>query len=395
MVTIIILGGGFGGLAAANKLLKTGHNVILISDTDHFLYTPLLHEVAAGEVLTEHISVYVRDFLKGDNFRFIRAKVSKVDAMNQEVYYNKSKIQFDILLIATGSRVNYYGIKGADKYTYNMKIKDEVAKLKRNIKESLEKTTATDDEEELEKLLTFVIAGAGPTGIEYSGDLAEYLKKQESKYPAMKKKKQRIFVLNAAKDILPIMHDKSRNWVKKRLEKKGITLMNESPITEVGEDYVVIAGKDKIFSNTIVWSAGVTPNELPTEPKLQDERGYFQIDTYLRVKGKENIFAIGDASFLPNVPPLAQSARDEGLFVADNIIRAIEKKELKEFKFNNKGILISIGKYYGIAELRVFGNIVYLQGIIPRVLKRAVYLMGLPTLKAKLYLLHDWVNSIF
>lgn len=395
MEKIIIIGGGFGGIAAASKLIQNKKSVTIISESDHFLFTPLLHEAAAGELSVDNIAICLRNIFKGTDIRLIKSKVEKIDLTKRIVHYGKEKLNYTTLIISTGSQVNYYGIKGAEEFTFNLKKKHDVLKLRESVRESLERASATKNKKEIEKSLTFVVVGAGPTGIEYIGDLAGYLAKEKQHYPVLKKYSPKLFLVNAAKEILPLMDQKSKSFVLKRLSNIGVTLLNESLVSEVGEGFVVLPGYKRIYSGTIVWSAGVKPSTLVTVPRIQDERGYFYVDNYLKISGQDNVYAIGDSAFMKGVPQLAQSAIAQGNAAADNILRKLEGKNQKSFNFRSKGILVSIGKYFAVGELYFLGRKISISGFIPRVMKRLTYLYNLPTMKAKIDVLHEWVVNSF
>ncbi len=384
MKRVVILGGGFGGVYAARRLLKSPIvKVVMISKTNYFLFTPLLHEAAVGSLNRHNIVEPIRDLFKSENFSFIRAEAKAIDTIKKIVIAGKSpdeiKIHYDYLIAAIGSRPNFYNIKGAEKYAMPLKtIKDSI-KIRNSIIDSLERKKAD-----------FAIIGGGATGVEVSGDIADFVKENAKKYNI---KKSKIYLIQAAKDILPgsAIKDQAMAYLKK----KGITVLTNSPATEIGRDYIIIGNKKKIRASVIIWCGGIKPNEIKTIPRLQDKKGYFAVDEFLRAE--KSVFAIGDCSYNKSNPApfLAQAAVQQAETASQNILNIIQNKKLKKFKFINKGFIVSVGKRNAVGEIN-YPFKLKIKGLAAWVLKRHIYLINIIGLKNKIKVGIEWLlNLIF
>jgi NADH:ubiquinone reductase (H+-translocating) len=398
MVRVIILGGGFGGVFTAKNLLnKKNIEVVLISKTNYFLFTPLLHEVACGSINRHTICEPIRDVLKGDNFKFYRAQVDKVDATNKTVYFGKNKLDYDFLVIAIGSESFTFNIPGVKENALKLKSIRDSIEIRGSLIKSLESANLSKNKRNIEKYLNFVVIGAGATGVELAGEISDIIKDNlQNRFGHLKKYKPKVHLIQASSDILPIMSKKSIKNARKILKKKDVKVYTNTFVSEVLVDEVKTKTGLSIKSSTIIWSGGVKPRAIKTVPKLQDEKGFFRVNKNLQVKNFPEIFALGDVSHIESepVPMLAQVAMQQSIIVSKNIINLVEGNNLDEFKFKNKGILVSIGEFKVIGD--IFNGKLSVKGSFWWFVKRTIYIMNMIGLRNKIRVGIEWfINLIF
>ena len=386
MKRVVIIGGGFGGLRTAYNLINN-FEIVLINSRNYFLFTPLLHEVSVGSINRHNVVEPIREAIRHKNFKFLRTTASKIEFDNKKVFYREGTIKYDYLVIAIGASVNYYNIKGADKYTLCLKTVQDSIQIRNRLLEMMENNALTPVSDN-----TLCVIGAGPTGVELTGDICDFLAENSHNYPNFR---YNIYLIQAIKDILPILSNKSRQSVVIKLKEKGVKILTSTAVTEVKKN-LVIMGNKKIQASLIIWSGGTKPNFIETIPKVQNEKGYLTVDSYLRVR--DNVFALGDCAYNAEnpVPALAQVAVKQAEIVSKNIINLDKGRMLEEFNFRNKGILVSVGNKYAVADLLFFNRTIHLKGIIPWFLKRHIYLMNLIGWKNKIHVGIEWfINLIF
>lgn len=379
---IVIIGGGFAGIYTAKHLVKKVCKVTLISRTNYFLFTPLLHEVAVGTVNRHNICTPIRDMFSEKNFRLIRSEVSKIDQKKKTVYFDDSSLNYDKLIIATGCQINYFGIEGAEEFSSGLKTVRDAIKIRDRTIELLEDCAIHP------KPLSFAVVGAGPTGVELCGDLCDLIEENfKKRYPELKGLKHEFHLIQASEDILPVLGDKARKAASNILEKSGIVIHRNSKVTKVGKDFVQV-GEKKIKADLIVWSGGIKPAKLNIIPDIQSESGYIETNEDMSVKDHKDIYALGD---IAGKPWLAQSAVQQSRTAADNILG---KKE--SFKFKNKGIIVSLGHRKAVGELYFFGKTFVIKGKLAWYMKRTIYLMNIIGIRNKMHVGFEWIlNLIF
>ena len=400
MRNIIIVGAGFGGAYTALYLKRLSKNkkIILFNKHNYFLFTPLLHEVATGGQNRHNIVLEIRELFKGRNCEFYATEIQKVDFIKKEVYFDNSKITYDKLILALGSKANITDIKGARQYALPLKtIRDAIA-IRTKIVRSLEKASITTNQDEIEKLLTFAIIGGGPTGVELAGELAEFLSELLPYYKKINTLLVRVYLIQRGPKIIQqLLHDKCAIIVKKQLKKKNIHVLLNSEVTEIQENYIIINSTTKINSYNIFWTAGITPNIIEIIPKVTNKDGYYEVNEFLEVRNIKDVYAIGDCalnynpgSTKPNTA-LAQLAVKQAKHLAQNIYR--EQKNMKKipFIFKPKGFLVSVGSWWAIAEIK---NKV-LKGKFAWLIWRTIYLTKIIGIKNKIRVGTEWFILLF
>lgn len=381
MRKIVIIGGGFAGAYAAKSLLKRlphDCSIALINPSPFFTFKPLLHEMATGVFGSDVVCEPISSFLHHKNFEFIKGKATAIDLKKQSVSMNKFVVPYDYLIIATGSKTNFFGVPGAEEYALKLESLDDAFRIKNALIEASKKQHPR-----------IIVVGAGPTGSEVSTEISEFMRQ-------IKKDDFSLALLTRSTSFLPQIKERSRALVCRFFSIKNVKLLAGRAVVKVGKNFVVTDKGEKMAADVIVWAAGVTPVAIPVKPAIELPKGFFPVDSFLRLKGYENVFAVGDCSFAVNldgsaIPQLAQSATDEGIFVADNVLASIRKKTLKNFIFRQKGFILPLGKGRAVAEIKGFS----FDGFFAWWLNRTVYLVNMFKLSHKLYVLWRWNLGLF
>ena len=408
MAKIVIIGGGFGGVYAAKELLKRLDNkkdtVVLINQTNYFLFTPMLHEIATGGISLQHIAEPIRKEIRNKNFNFVEDKVKTIDFNKKMIVVEKSRqISYDYLVIAVGGKTNFFNIPGAEQFCYQLKDLHQAFDIRNKIIEQIE--TAERDGN-LDHNLSFAIIGGGPTGVEIAGEIVEFADQIKENCPNIKEKTTEIYLVQRNSRLLPMLHEKCSEKVTKELNRKGVTVLTNCSVTRVFKDGFEIietnqrdAKKSKkriILAAMVIWTSGVVSNQVAITPKLPDKEGSIEIDTYLRVKGRKKEFAIGDCAYCIDgngnkVPWLAQAAIKQAKTCAENIVNDINNKPLKKFVFKSSGLLVSVGRRYAVAEM---GSLRF-KGFFAWWLWRTIYLSKLLGIENKIRVAYEWTLDLF
>lgn len=400
---IVIIGGGFGGVYTAKYLLKklkcrNDFKITLINRENYFLFTPMLHEVATGGLNRSNIVEPIRQILKADNFEFIKCRVKEIDFNKKIVYTNLCDLNYDSLVIAIGSTSNFYNISGAKEYCLDLKDIQAAASVRNKIIDSLELALKLKNKEDISKYLTFCVVGGGPTGVELAAEISEFVKQMlKDNYKHLGKNNFKIYLIQKGDKIMPFIHPKCIEKASNELINKGVTLLLNSSVSKVFKDAVEINNNKKIYSNTIIWTSGIKPNEIKTIPKITDEKEYFHVNEFLQVDKMNNVFALGDCALFFNknedkpIPFLAQTAIKEAEYVTKNIINSIEGKNLEECRVRLSGLLVSIGQKYAVADIHG----IRFKGFFAWWLWRTIYLFKLIGKANKFRVALDWTINLF
>ena len=403
---IVVVGGGFGGAYAGQTLAKRSSanaEVVLIDRQNFLLFYPLLIEAGVGNLEPRHVTVPIRKFL-GKRARFVMAEVERVDLEQQQVVYRVSgkeveeTLHYDHLILAPGSVTKFPPIPGLEDHAFELKsLRDSIEFRDRGIR-LLELANTVTDREERRALLRIVIVGSNFSGIELAGEYQEFLTEQAKSYPNVDEDDVQIVVVEYAKRILPAIDSDLALFARRNLESRGVVVHTETSLNQVCPDYVFLTNGEKVRTHTTVWCAGITPS--PMLSKIQglpcDERGYILCDKTAKVKGFDNVWAVGDSAFIPDgegkpYAATAQNASRQGSLAAENVLRVLRGEELKPFEYNPVGSLAAIGCRTAVA--RVFG--VKLSGFLAWWLFRTVYLMKMPSWSRRVRIVIDWTLSLF
>ena len=356
---IVIVGGGFGGINAAQGLKNSSFEITIIDKTNHHLFQPLLYQVATAALSPADIAMPIRTiFTNNRNIKIIMAEVLFIDRENKFVGTTSSKINFDYLILAPGTRHSYYGKPEWEKIAPGLKTLNDALIIRENILNSLEEAEKLNDKESGNQYLTFVIIGGGPTGVELAGAIAEIAKQTMIKdFRIIKADKTRVILIEGSKRILSSYPNSLSQKAKVDLEKLGVEVIVELAVEEIGEDYVRIHNKI-IQAKNIIWAAGnEAPGFLKSLNTDMDNAGRVLVNKDCSIPNYENIFVIGDAAalrdktgnFLPGVAPVAIQ---QGKYVARIILEEKRHENRQPFSYLDKGNLATIGKAKAIAEIR-------------------------------------------
>jgi NADH dehydrogenase len=395
---VVIIGGGFGGLQVAKKLENKPVEVLLLDKHNYHTFQPLLYQVAMGSLESESIAFSLRkNFSSQKNFRFRIAEVSKVNAEKNTIDTTIGEIAYDYLVIATGSTTNFFGNKDIEHFSMPMKSIPEALNLRYSVLQNIEEALLKSSKEERDPYLTFVLVGAGPTGVELSGSLAELRNHILNKdYPELKREDMKVYLVDFLPRVLGPMSEEASKAAKDFLTGMGVEVLLGMKVESYDGEEIKFEGGKTIRTKNVIWSAGV----MGVVPEGIDrdiiERGNrIRTDSICRVAGTTNIFAIGDvAAMITNDTPkghpgVAQVAIQMGQHVAKSIIQLINGEPTAPFKYFDKGSLATIGRNKAVADL---GKIKF-QGFFAWLVWMFVHLVSLLGGRNKVIVFINWVSS--
>ena len=403
---MVILGGGFGGVYAAihlEKLLarQSAVEICLVSHDNFFLFTPMLHEIAASDLEITNIVNPLRKLLR--KVEVLVGDVNQIDLPNKRVlishgYRNHSlQIDYDHLVIALGSITNFYDIPGLADLAVPMKSLRDAIQLRAQIIRHLEEANSECNLTDRQSLLTFVVAGGGFAGVETVAALNDFVREALPFYPNLCEDMLRVMLVHSGPAILPELGESLGRYAEEVLARRGVEIRLKNRVKSVTEGKVFLADGVSIPSHTLVWTAGTVPSPIISSLPCAKERGRLLVNQFLRVPDWPDVWAVGDCAFVPDIrnpgqshPPTAQHAIREGKVVAQNIAAALLGRALKSFSFRTIGLLASIGRRMGVA--RIFGF--NFSGFFAWWMWRTVYLSKLPGLDKKVRVAFDWTLDL-
>jgi NADH dehydrogenase len=357
---VVIIGGGFGGLNAAKSLKKADVDLLLIDKTNHHLFQPLLYEVATAALSPGEIATPIREILRGqDNATVLMGDVITIDKTQKKVTLdNGDRIDFDILIVATGARHSYFGNDKWEQFAPGLKTINDAINLRQHILISFEKAERlAETSGDISKYLNFVIIGGGPTGVEMSGAIAEIAYKTMFKnFRKIKPENSKIFLIEATPFILPVYSQKLSLRAKKDLEELGVNVIVGKKVTNVTEEGVQVEDSF-IPSVNVIWAAGNQGSAiLKTLEVPMDRQGRVIVEKDLTIPGHPNIFVIGDAAHAAGpdgkpLPGIAPTAIQQAKYVAKLIKTNKPPQERLPFKYFDKGSMATIGKSRAIVSV--------------------------------------------
>ena len=353
---VVVVGAGFGGLACARKLSGEQADVLVLDRHNYHLFTPLLYQVATSLLNPSDIAYPLRAvFRRSPNVRFHQAAVEGVDTDRKTVRTTLGEeIPYDSLVVATGSTNNYFANASLAHHTLGMKSLAEAMRLRNHVLSCLELATRAAGPTEQRALLTFIVVGGGPTGVEYAGALSELLRLVLGRdYPELDPALARIVIVEGLERLLGAFHPKLGAYAADELRSKGIEVRTATLVESAGDDHVVLRGGKRIDSRTVVWSAGVRPTDpLGDHVKERSRSRRIAVDEHMRVPGVDGVYAIGDAASVTTrdgeLPMLSPPAMQAGRYVA----RAILGRTQPPFRYVDKGTMATIGRRAAVADVR-------------------------------------------
>ncbi len=391
---VVIVGAGFGGLTCAAALRSTPVQVTLIDRQNYHLFQPLLYQVATASLSPGDVATPIRGMCREQfNVRVLLGSVTGVDSTRQEVLIGSKRIPYDYLVIATGAQHNYFGRDEWERYAPGLKRIDDAIEVRRRLLTAFEQAENTDDAQRRASLLTFIIVGAGPTGVELAGAIAELAKHgMEKDFRNFDPASARVILIQAGSRVLPTFSERLSTVARTALERLGVEVLTGSRVEHIDDEGVIVNG-ERIAARTVLWAAGVIAS--PAARWLggeADRAGRLKVGTDLSVPGLKNVFAIGDTALSTAwagqpVPGLAPAAKQAGAYVAKVIrARVMGRKAVPAFTYQHLGSLATIGRKSAVVE---FGSL-RLSGTSAWWLWGLIHIYFLVGLRNRLSVMFDW-----
>ncbi len=395
---VVIVGGGFGGLNAVRALRRAKADITLVDRRNHHLFQPLLYQVATGGLAPSQIAYPIRAIVRRQrNTRVLLDEVLSVDVAAQELILREGKISYDYLILAAGAEDSYFGHDDWERNAPGLKSLEDALEIRRRILLAFERAERETSAVRRAMLLTFVIIGAGPTGVELAGAIAEISRRvMVSDFRSIDPRQARIVLVEAGPRILPSFPASISASAKKSLVRIQVEVLTDRPVTSVGVDSVGF-NDQRIQAGTILWAAGVKASPLmKTLGVPLDRAGRVIVAPDLSVPGHPEIFVIGDAAAVGHqtgkpVPGVAPAAIQQGRYAAHNVMRALEGQPREAFRYRNMGNLATIGRSMAVAE---FGRI-RLSGFVAWMLWLFVHILYLVSFRNRITVTFEWAWDYF
>jgi NADH dehydrogenase len=391
---VVIVGGGFGGVYTAKKIDTRYFQVVLFDKHNYHTFQPLLYQVATAALQPDSIVGPLRKiFNRYKDIHFRMLKVFGVDPEMQKIFTSAGALHYDHLIIATGMKTNFFGNKEIEQFALPMKTIPNALNLRSHLMQMFEWASMTTDPELQNRILTIVLAGAGPTGVELAGALSELRKYVLPKdYPQVDFSKMKIYLVDGLPRVLPPMSEKAGNITKKSLEKLGIIVKTNTLVEGYDGRVLKFKSGETIDTYTVIWSAGVTGEAIEGLKKEWIEKGRILTDTHCKIIGSKNIYAIGDIALMRSNkypkghPGVAQPAIQMGKYLGRNLKAMHEGKDVEPFEYFDKGSLATIGRGRAVADIGKF----HFGGRPAWWIWLFVHLTFLITFRNKLFVLVNW-----
>jgi NADH dehydrogenase len=397
MTRIVVLGGGFGGIEAMRVLERrlggrADVELLLISDNNYLLFTPLLPQVASSLVEPRHIVQPIRDIRGSRRFRFRRDRVEGIDLAARRVHLAEGSVEYDRLVLALGGITPSFGIPGVDAHALNYKSLEDGVLLRDHLIDLAEHADHEPDPAARRRLLTICVVGGGYTGVELIAELQDFFESYlVRRYRGIEAGDYRLLLLEASREILRGVHPTLAERARASLRREGIEVRTGTPVTRVLEGAVEIQGAEQIPVGLTVWAAGVKGHPVLADlPVEHDRLGRVVVDAHLRVPAHPAVYGVGDAVTIQGRPeasiPIIPAALAHGRLAADNIVADLAGRGLETIEFRPQGMLVSLGERYAVVEimgLRFSGYAAWL-------FWNALHLYKLVGLRKQLQVALDW-----
>ena len=396
---IVIIGGGFAGLAAAKGLEKQELQVVLIDKHNYHTFQPLLYQVATGGLEPDSIAFPLRKrFNDVENFYFRLAEVKKINQEKNTIETSIGELEYDELIIATGSTTNFFGNTSIQKYAMEMKSVPQSLNIRSLILENFEEALLTSNIEERNALMNFVIVGGGPTGVELAGALAEMKKGILPKdYPDLDIRQMQINLIQSSGEILKGMSAEASEKAEDFLIKLGVNVWKNLRVLDYDGKTVITNGEDHFRAETVIWAAGVKGEMIDglNAECIIERAARVKVNEFNQVENYTNIYAIGDIACMSSEenpyghPMMAQPAIQQGKLVAKNIIAKLFNKKIKAFVYKNKGSMATIGRNKAVVDLPKWK----FQGVFAWFVWMFVHLLSLIGFRNRVIVFINWVYN--
>jgi NADH dehydrogenase len=390
---VVILGGGFGGLNAARTLKRAPVRVTVIDRRNHHLFQPLLYQVATAALNPSDIAQPIRRVLRRQkNAEVLLAEAVAIDRANKQVKLGDGVIDYDYLVVATGATHAYFGHDDWAACAPALKTIEDALVIRRRVLSAYEAAEREGDAAVQQSLLTFVVVGGGPTGVELAGALAEISRRVlQRDFRRIDPSRARIVLVEAGPRLLPTMHADSSERARRQLERLGAEVKLAVPVTAVDEQGVTLGGGERVPARTVLWAAGVAASPLARSLDVPlDRAGRVRVAPDLSIPGSPDVFVIGDLAALEQngqlVPGVAPAAIQEGKHVARNLLRRVRGQPTLPFRYRDKGTLATVGRAAAVAELAGLR----IGGFFAWVLWLTVHILYLIGFRNRVFVLAQW-----
>ena len=396
---VVIIGGGFAGLSIAKKLRNKGLQVVLIDKHNYHTFQPLLYQVATGGLEAGSIAYPIRKVIQEyQDFYFRLTSVKEIDTQNQKIISEIGELNYDYLIIATGSKTNYFGNKEIERNSMSMKTIPQSLNIRSLILENFEQAVLSTNEADKNALINFVLVGAGPTGVELAGALAEMKRAILQKdYPDLDISKMEINLIQSGDRILNTMSEKSSTAAEKFLIDLGVIVHKNVRVTNY-DGRTITTNSDLTFETaTVIWTAGVQGAVIHglDAKSLVERVERIRVNQFNQVVGYNNIFAIGDIASMESEkypqghPMMAQPALQQGDLLGENLVKLLSNKPMKPFEYNDKGSMATIGRNLAVVDLPKY----HFNGVFAWFVWMFVHLFSLIGFKNKAVVFLNWVYN--
>ena len=404
---VVIAGGGFAGSSAARELErllpKQSARLILVNDVNFMLYTPFLPEAAAGMIEPRHVVTPLRDMLRRTNLRLGAVTGHDPEARTVVLSTHEREdetLRYDQFLVATGSVSRSLPVPGLDRHAIGFKSLADAIWLRNHVIETLERANATDDPARREELLTYVFVGGGYSGLEALAELQDFAADAMERYPRARLHGMRWILVEAADRVLPEVHQGLADYAVRELRGRGIDVRMGTMLEEAREDSARLSTGEEIPTKTIVWTAGVAPHPSLRRLSLPlGDHGKVEVDEYMRVRGLDGVWAIGDCAAVPDpntggqrpCPPTAQHAVRQGPAVAHNIACQLGVATTpRRFDYRAKAAFVNLGRYKAVGEL----SKKRFRGFPAWWMARTYHVSQIPGIARKIRAVADWTVGL-
>ena len=397
MLNVVVIGGGFGGLKFLQRARSSKIQFTLIDKQNHHLFQPLLYQVATAVLSPANIAFPIRRMFK--NYKNVKVILDEAVDINRDektvTISNGDNIKYDQLIVSTGSKHSYFGNEDWSKYSNGLKGINDALQIRERLLRAFEKAENEKNIDKRAKYLNFVVVGGGPTGVEMAGSIAEIaFNNMKEEFRNFKSSDANVYLIEATEKILPMYSDRLSGKAKKYLEDFGVEVRTDEKVVKIEND-LVTTDKEDIHTDNVVWAAG---NEAsPIIEKLNtktDNEGRAIVDPDCSLKDDGNVFVIGDAANYKDkknntLPGIAPVAIQQGKYLAKVIKSKTIKKDRKPFKYNDKGMMATVGKYKAIGKI---GNI-EVSGFLAWLFWSAIHILYLIGYRSKILVVIEWIFS--
>jgi len=394
---IVVIGGGFGGIELIKHLRKAAFRITLVDKHNYHTFQPLLYQVASGGLGADAIGYPFRLIFRAQkNFRFLHTEVKQIVADRKLIETEVGPLQYDHLVLATGSTTNYFGNKEIERLSMPMKSIPEALNLRSDLLEECEAATRNPDINIQKKHLRFVVVGGGPTGVETAGSLAEFRNTvMKHDYPELDPNLMEVYLVEASANLLNGMRVQSGEKAKQYLEKMGVIVKTGVSVSSYKNEVVSLSDNSELASNTLIWAAGVKGKLIAGLPEACTLGSRFQVDEYHKIMGIDHVYAIGDSAGMITVdhpkghPMVAPIAVQQGNNLATNFINGLNGQPLQKFRYNDKGSMATIGRNKAVVDLPSFS----FGGFAAWLVWMFLHLMLLVGFRNRVVVFIDWMWS--